>query len=170
MTEVIKTERLTLRAPVMADAPAIARAANYAAVARWLIQMPHPYGVKDAEAFIAAQTSGQTFAICLGQSPIGCIGTKGEFGYWLTPAHWGKGLATEAGQAILAWHFEQSETPLLSGHAVENTRSRNVLVRLGFQDTNVSERRHHITGALRQQQNMTLSKAQWRARSAEVAA
>ena len=66
---IIETERLTLRPPVMADAPALAVLANDARITRWLTQLPFPYTRDDAEAFIARQTSGRTFAILRGDTP-----------------------------------------------------------------------------------------------------
>lgn len=161
MVDRITTERLVLRAPEMADAPAVAREANNVEITRWLTQLPQPYGLKDAQDFIARQTSGKTFLICKDDVAIGCIGTVGEFGYWLGVSHWGKGYCTEAARAVLDWHFTGGGETLSSGHALGNQRSRNVLVKMGFRDVDVTPRTHKITGAVRQQQNMTLTKADW---------
>lgn len=161
MSVEIKTNRLTLRLPVMDDAPAVARAANDPQIAHWLWHMPYPYGVSDAEAFIARQTSDRTFLICHSDMPIGVVGTVGEFGYWIARDRWGSGFATEASRAVVQRHFANSDEALISGHAIDNHRSRRVLVKLGFQNTRIVERVHKITGASRRQQLMELTKARW---------
>ena len=162
MPQTIKTERLVLRQPMATDAAAVALIVNDEEVTRWLSQVPYPYTLADAQDFIARQTSSQTFLICLDDSVVGCIGTVGEFGYWLGRAHWGQGIMTEASQAVLAWHFDTEGTTLRSGHAVGNTRSRNVLLKMGFEDVAVVPRTHKITGAVRDQQVMELTPQAWR--------
>jgi RimJ/RimL family protein N-acetyltransferase len=49
----LETERLTLRAPRREDAKAIATLANDLRIAENLLRIPHPYGLADAERFIA---------------------------------------------------------------------------------------------------------------------
>ena len=159
----IRTDRLTLRPPVTSDAPAIVPLVNDREVTKWLIQLPFPYTVQDAEDFIARQTSRKTFMIHDADGLVDCIGTVGEFGYWLGRAHWGKGYMTEAGRAVLDWHFAAGHGDLTSGHAVGTDRSRAVLLKLGFEDTEVVDRQHKITGAVRRQQVMHLTRAMWEA-------
>ncbi len=48
----IRSERLSLRQPTPADAPALARLASDYAVASMTTRMPYPYGAADARAFI----------------------------------------------------------------------------------------------------------------------
>ena len=45
----IETRRLTLRAPRLQDAPAIARHAGELDVSRMTARLPHPYRLADAE-------------------------------------------------------------------------------------------------------------------------
>ena len=163
MAPEMATKRLLLRPPVPADAEAIQHAVNDREVTRWLSQVPYPYSLQDAEEFIARQTSGQTFVICRDGTVIGCIGTMGEFGYWLGRDHWGQGFATEAAMVVLDWHFRSGGATLVSGHAVGNERSRRVLLKTGFRDTEVVDRTHKITGAKRKQQMMELTRQAWEA-------
>ena len=51
---VLQTERLTLRAPRPSDAKALALLANDLRIAENTTRVPHPYGVDDAEQFIAS--------------------------------------------------------------------------------------------------------------------
>jgi RimJ/RimL family protein N-acetyltransferase len=57
-----------------------------------------------------------------------------EVGWGLDPAWWGRGIATEAGAASVAWGFgELGFTRLVSITIEANTPSRNVMAKLGFQ-------------------------------------
>ena len=51
---VLATERLVLRAPCAVDVSAIAVLANDRRIAANTARIPHPYGVSDAEQFVAS--------------------------------------------------------------------------------------------------------------------
>ncbi len=56
-----------------------------------------------------------------------------ELGYRFKQRHWGRGLATEASQAILAYAFRHLPTDTIYAIThLENDRSRHVLHKLGF--------------------------------------
>jgi RimJ/RimL family protein N-acetyltransferase len=72
---------------------------------------------------------------------VGCAGLKlvpaepgcFELGFHLRPRFWGRGLATEAAQAVIAHAFKRLNAPaLFAGHHPGNLRSRRVLEKLGF--------------------------------------
>lgn len=72
---------------------------------------------------------------------LGCCGLREkypaervlEFGVHLRRAAWGKGLASEAGRAAIAWAFrEGGAAQLFAGHHPENHGSRRMLLKLGF--------------------------------------
>ena len=48
----IRTERLVLVTPTLADAPAIAQLCNNVNVHKWMARLPFPYHLSDAEFFI----------------------------------------------------------------------------------------------------------------------
>ena len=57
-----------------------------------------------------------------------------EVGWALDPAWWGRGIATEAGTAAVAWGFgELGYTRLVSITSEPNIASRNVMAKLGFE-------------------------------------
>lgn len=59
---------------------------------------------------------------------------EGDIGYELSPAHWGRGYATEAGRAILAFGFTRLGLHRVSSWCVaDNTASAHVLQKLGMQ-------------------------------------
>jgi RimJ/RimL family protein N-acetyltransferase len=143
---VLETARLTLRAPRHEDVKAIALLANDRRIAVNTARVPHPYGVEDAEQFIASvnrQDGEAIFAVTLDGALIGACGIEPcednpEIGYWLGVPYWGKGFATEAVRAVIDHAFGdlQYET-LQSGARVSNPASRRVLEKCGFQWTGV---------------------------------
>ena len=56
-----------------------------------------------------------------------------EVGWALDPAWWGRGIATEAGAASVAWAFGELDFARVVSITTEgNTESRNVMAKLGF--------------------------------------
>lgn len=78
---------------------------------------PHPYTLADAHAWLErVQDTETVFAIEIDGEAAGGIGLpqqpdvgrrSAEIGYWLGEAHWGRGIATEAVQAVTAHGFER---------------------------------------------------------------
>jgi RimJ/RimL family protein N-acetyltransferase len=143
---VLKTERLVLRAPCRRDAESIVRLANDRRVAVNTARVPHPYGLADAEQFIAAvnrQDGEATFLITLDDTLIGACGVDPreggpEIGYWLGVPYWGQGYATEAVRALVDHAFGGLQHEALqAGARVSNPASRRVLEKCGFQWTGV---------------------------------
>jgi RimJ/RimL family protein N-acetyltransferase len=143
---VLKTERLTLRAPRLRDARAIARFAGDRRIAENTARLPHPYTIDDAEEFIAAvnrEDNDTTFVIILDGALIGACGleargSSAEIGYWLGAPFWGRGYATEAVRAAIDHAFgEPHYATLEAGARVSNPASRRVLEKCGFQWTGV---------------------------------
>jgi len=139
---VLKTERLTLRAPRLEDVKAIALIANDRRIAENTARIPHPYGVDDARGFIATVNRGDgevAFAITLDCSVIGVCGIDPrqggpEIGYWLGAAYWGHGYATETVRALVDYAFGVLEhEALVAGARVSNPASRRVLEKCAFQ-------------------------------------
>lgn len=111
-TQPIRTERLVLRTPALADAPDIARLANNEKLHAVLARVPYPYNEADAIHFItnvASASNERIHAITLAETGalIGIIGLSfpesgpPELGYWLGEPFWGRGFATEAVRAVV---------------------------------------------------------------------
>jgi len=75
---------------------------------------------------------------------VGCCGLRPyrpeqrvfELGFHLRPAHWGRGYATEAARAVIAYAFDTLRaTALFAGHHPRNDTSRHLLTKLGFRYT-----------------------------------
>lgn len=107
---------------------------------------PHPYTEDDAEAWLRiAASPGRSliFAIERDGLAVGGIGARAgtgifartaQFGYWLGEAHWGRGLATAAGRAMIGYleadaRFVRLEAPVFEW----NPASMRVLEKLGFE-------------------------------------
>jgi ribosomal-protein-alanine N-acetyltransferase len=73
---------------------------------------------------------------CAGLRPYRLDQRLYELGFHLRPEHWGRGLAQEAGRAVIAYAFEKlGAEALFAGHHPANSASRRVLTKLGFQFT-----------------------------------
>jgi RimJ/RimL family protein N-acetyltransferase len=139
---VLETERLRLRAPRRGDIEVLVRLANERRVAENTARIPHPYGIDDAEQFIAAvnrQGGEATFVITLDGEPIGVGSVEPresgpEIGYWLGVPYWGRGYATEAVRAVIDHAFgDLGHETLQGGARASNPASRRVLEKCGFQ-------------------------------------
>jgi RimJ/RimL family protein N-acetyltransferase len=145
--ERIKTDRLILRMPVLADAESIHR--NYAQdpeITRYLTWRPNT-SVEQAKEFVAASLiawQGEKrfpYAITLKgeDQAIGMIelrldGFKAELGYVIGKAWWGRGYMTEAVRALVDWSLARPE--LYRVWAVcdgENIGSARVMEKAGMQ-------------------------------------
>ena len=155
-----RTERLLLRPGWSEDAPALFEAIRDEAIVRNLAQAPWPYRFADAEAFLTRERTPRE-AACLvflrtygapllvggigfGRTPPNDRGeTEIEFGYWIARPYWGRGIATEAGRAVVANASESLRLSKLSaGHFADNPASGRVLMMLGFKPTGVTKGRY----------------------------
>jgi RimJ/RimL family protein N-acetyltransferase len=140
---VIETERLVLRPVGEGDLDAIVVGIGDLAVSKMLARVPYPYARADAESFLAAtrEAAGRNIALTIADQGgvVGGLGLTGlrserEFGYWLAKPAWGKGYATEAGRAFLAFLFGEAGLDIVrSGVFHDNPASLRVQTKLGFE-------------------------------------
>ena len=142
-----RTERLLLRPGWADDAPALTDAIAHPQVAQMLTHVPWPYDVADAEQFLSTphQPHAPNALIFLRTAGkprlIGGIGLNAteagmELGFWIAPAYWGLGFATEAGRAVVAMARHTLRLPQLrAAHFMDNPASGHVLRKLGFERT-----------------------------------
>ena len=145
----LTTERLGFSHWLTADLPvAIALWGNAAVTS--LIGGPFTAGQVEQRlhAEIASMTAYQVqywpvFLLESGEH-AGCAGLRPyrldegvyELGFHFRPELWGRGLAQEAGRAVIAFAFEQlGASALFAGHHPDNAASARVLAHLGFQFT-----------------------------------
>ena len=139
-----RTERLLLRPGFAEDAAMLAKAIADEQVVRNLATAPWPYGLAEAEAFLA-KPADPALPRCLvmlrtNRDPllVGGVGLQRrpsgsvELGYWIARAYWGHGYATEAASAIIAMARMLRLARIEAAHFVDNPASGRVLEKLGF--------------------------------------
>ena len=144
----LETPRLWLRWPRICDAASIHNFCSQWEVARYTARIPHPYPAGSAERFIyaarEANASGRDLTLVItpnkGKSDaIGCISLESRgaerlaLGFVLAPEAWGKGLATEAAEAMIDAAFGMTTAvEILATVRVENEASKAVIEKCGF--------------------------------------
>lgn len=162
----LQTERLTLRAPCLRDAPVVAKVLNNFDISQWLTMVPFPYGITDAEWFINEAAKGNFSVYFIWQQDIliGAMGVDDGLGYWLAQDHWGKGYATEAGQAVLTHYFATTDADKTTASYFEgNAASCNVLTKLGFVGVGADVHFSKARAAHVSVRNMELTRSRWNA-------
>jgi RimJ/RimL family protein N-acetyltransferase len=142
----IVTERLRLRRFRPSDAPLIELYASDARVARMTERIPHPYPPGLAAGFVERVGRGTPdeigWAIDIGaEAENGLIGTimlrltepgAALIGYWLAPAFWGTGYASEAAEAVVGFAAEAGLREVSARVFQDNPASVRVLLRAGL--------------------------------------
>jgi RimJ/RimL family protein N-acetyltransferase len=152
----LTTPRLRLRPLVPGDAASMWPEMSDPEVSRWMAWDAHRE-LQQTEAFVAHELArreagrGVTFAVLENGdfrgivSLIGLMHThraltynRAELAYWLGRAHRGRGLATEAGTAVLRFGFGLLVLHKVQvGHFGANTASRALIQRLGFRHVGI---------------------------------
>jgi RimJ/RimL family protein N-acetyltransferase len=142
----IVTERLRLRRLRPRDAALIALYASDKRVAWTTAVIPHPYPPGAAEAFVervlGPGATELSWAIDTGADDenglIGTIGLKpqgdgvAEIGYWVAPAFWNTGYASEAVEGLVVHAASTGWRALVAGVFQDNPASARVLRHAGF--------------------------------------
>lgn len=170
---IIRTRRLVLRRIESADAPALVKICNDPLIARNTARIPAPYTLKDAQAFIAfaaeAFANGQEFPFIATEdgaivASCGVMALKDgtfELGYWVAANARGRGVASEAAQAVLAFAFKALGAESIdAGYFTDNPASGRVLEKLGFRYNGEKRQQFSIgRGASADCARMTLRRA-----------
>jgi [ribosomal protein S5]-alanine N-acetyltransferase len=141
----ITTERLVLRpfgAGDVADALAYRDDREFA---RFLPHIPQPFTRRDAEAFVATNMAepwdrSPTFAVVLDGRVIGTVNFEVDaatrtamIGYAIGRAWWGRGIATEAARAAMAWAIDAFDlVRVWASTDLRHVRSQRVMEKLGM--------------------------------------
>ena len=157
---VLETPRLILRPFTMADVSDVTRLAGDPLVAATTANIPHPYTERDAETWIGTHAEGFETGKLLDAAVtdsddgtlFGAVGVqirpthdRAELGYWTGVPYWGRGYATEASRALLAWAFgERRLHRVLARHFARNRASGRVLEKLGMRQEGVLREHSHF--------------------------
>ena len=144
---ILKTTNLTLRPWREDDAECLyhfAKNPNVGPIAGW----PPHQSVEDSLYIIKTVFSKrETYAIVKDDIPIGCVGLlfhpdtnhwwgegSVELGYWIAEEYWGNGYASEASKALIERAFSELDVgKIYASYRCENTQSKRVLEKLGFE-------------------------------------
>jgi RimJ/RimL family protein N-acetyltransferase len=142
----IELAECTIRSWRLEDAPSLAMNANNRNV--WLTlrdRMPHPYTLRDAEAYVQqrlVEPHRLMFCIDVDGDAVGGIGVHpgddvnrltAELGYWLAEPYWGRGIMTAAVAAIVGYAFENRPLERIEAYVyANNPASARVLEKCGF--------------------------------------
>lgn len=143
---VIEAERFILRPLRRSDVGLLEMYAGDERVARNTTSIPHPLPPGAAEAFVARALSDarveDIWALDGSQAGhgelLGVVGlermdrNQSEIGYWVVPAFWNTGLASEAVEAIVAANPHDART-LFGSVFQDNPASAKVLTHAGFE-------------------------------------
>lgn len=140
----LTTQRLILRKFAPEDVPALHEILSDPVVNTFLPWFPTKT-LEETRRFLEARylksyeaPSGYQYAICLKEDgrPIGYIGVSPsdahDLGYGLGRAHWGKGIAAEAGRAVLECCRRAGYPFVTATHDVHNPHSGRVMQKLGM--------------------------------------
>lgn len=147
MTPLLETSRLRLRAPGLGDASRLAEFLNNFAVSGNLAQVPHPYTIDDARAWLGkwradAAPADTGFILDLreegavGMVRFRNVGGEAHIGYWLGEPFWNRGIMSEALTRVIGWYFAVTHADLVtSGVFHFNMASLAIQQKLGFVET-----------------------------------
>lgn len=145
-TPVLQCGHSLLRPWASGDATSLVRHANNIRVAQYLRdRFPNPYTRSDARTFLKAMAAAKrptNFAIVVEGDPVGGIGYvpghdierySAEVGYWLGEPYWGRGIVSEALNALSEYAFREADVlRLFALSFAENAASIRVLEKAGF--------------------------------------
>lgn len=138
------TQSYTLRQWQKGDEESLTKNANNYNIWRNLKDIfPHPYTIEEAHGWVnIAQNSPESFAIVVDNEAVGGIGIllkddiyrkNAEIGYWLSEAHWGKGIISSAISEIVEYAFKNYDIHRIYAGVFEyNLASMRVLEKAGF--------------------------------------
>jgi len=145
----IRTARLVLRPPVLADAPDVASYVGDFDIARMLARVPHPYALADAQWWIGTQATPEGLAkervfVALREGALvgacshlfGKRAGSAEIGYWVGKPHWGQGYCTEMTRTLIRDGFATLGLDAITvSHMIDNAASAAVIAKFGFRPT-----------------------------------
>ena len=143
MSIIINTERLTLKKIEKKDLKILVNHLNNWNVVKWLVNVPYPYTLIDAETWLDKSSKEELAlniyfkSILIGGITIDKRTTNYSpvLGYWIGEEYWGNGYALEACNSLISYFFSNhSGNKLYASHILKNEKSKKILLNLGFQN------------------------------------
>ena len=142
MSIIINTKRLTLKKIEKRDLKILVNHLNNWNVVKWLVNVPYPYTLIDAETWLDKSSKEELAlniylkSILIGGITIDNRTTNNSpvLGYWIGEEYWGNGYAIEACNSLISYFFSNhSGNILYASHMLKNEKSKKILLNLGFQ-------------------------------------
>ena len=147
---VLETERLLLRPFVRSDAAEVSRLAGDKRIADMAIEIPHPYPLDTAKAWIATHVEeyeaghSAIYAVMLREPAImigavalldiALLDARAELGYWVGVDYWSQGYCTEASERLIRFAYDElGITRIVACCLARNPASMRVLAKLAMQ-------------------------------------
>jgi RimJ/RimL family protein N-acetyltransferase len=180
--EAISTPRLWLQPLTIEDAPAIQRAFPHWEVVRWMdAAVPWPYPADGAEGYLThvalpAMAAGKAWHWSLrpredADRLIGLVSLMDQpddnRGFWLDTAWQGRGLMTEASDAVTDFWFESLDKDVLRvPKAVANPASRRISEKRGMRV--ISRFAKTLVSGVHDVELWEITREEWRARRGQA--
>ena len=146
----LESETLILRPLKEQDSESLYKNVKEYEIAKWTINIPHPYPEDDAINFIKESQEHMEkglayhFAILLKDTSelVGVMSLIGvnkkhrnaELGYWISKRYWNKGIATEAASKMLEFGFRNLDLQRISARCFQdNDSSSRVMAKIGME-------------------------------------
>ncbi|UCE37845.1 MAG: GNAT family N-acetyltransferase [Thermoplasmata archaeon] len=146
----LETERLILRPLREEDAESIYQHVKEYDIAKWTINIPHPYPRDGAIIFIRQSMEllekGLSYELAIELKPelkiVGVVSfvkvdkrhKNAELGYWIGKPHWNNGIATEASLKILEFGFSELSLERVFAKCFhDNLPSKRVMEKIGME-------------------------------------
>ncbi|MEE9150314.1 MAG: GNAT family N-acetyltransferase [Thermoplasmata archaeon] len=146
----LESETLILRPLLEQDSESLYKNVKEYEIAKWTINIPHPYPEDDAINFIKESQEHMEkglayhFAILLKDTSelVGVMSLIGvnkkhknaELGYWISKRYWNKGIATEAASKMLEFGFRNLDLQRISARCFQdNDSSIRVMAKIGME-------------------------------------
>jgi RimJ/RimL family protein N-acetyltransferase len=176
----LETERLVLRPFEEGDLEDVYAMQSDAEVARWLYDEPRT--LEETRAHLARKIAATGFAAegdwlsaavveresgqCIGDLALHWVSEQhktGEIGFIVNPAHQGRGYATEAARAVLAWGFDGMGFHRIIGRLeARNTASARVLEKLGMRREGLLVENEWVKGEWQSELVYAILEHEWR--------
>lgn len=178
LPEHIETQRLLLRPFSFADVDDVLAFAADEEWGKYLLGVPRPYRRSDAEQFLTRQTEldrsvHPTWALVLNDSAVGGINIRfkydhvvADMGWSIHRRLWGRGLTTEAGNAVVSAAFSTYSALARIGATADerNVASHRVMEKIGMSREGTLRRNRIGRGECIDEAVFSILRSEWEAR------
>ena len=145
----INTSNLVIKKPNTRDIHALVNELNNWNISKWLVEVPFPYSINDANYWIKKTEEDEfSFNIYLKNKLIGGISItnklgqhKWELGYWIGEEYWGNKYSKEACEYLIKYFFTNTSNNIIyASHMKDNIKSNKIILSLGFKKLRIGKK------------------------------